>query len=100
MNEPARLDRPALRPLPALRYGYAEWRTARVNIDYHIQVVHAFYSVPQPLRRCEVDVRITVHTVEIFHKHRTWPPAWPPPARLPPARRPSLTEPQMEPRRT
>ena len=32
------LDRPALKPLPAERYEYAEWRKARVNIDYHIQV--------------------------------------------------------------
>ena len=64
------LDRPALRPLPAQRYEYAEWCKARVNIDYHVQVAHAFYSVPHPLGRCEVDVRIMAHTVEIFHKHR------------------------------
>ena len=31
------LDRPALKPLPAQRYEYAEWRKACVNIDYHIQ---------------------------------------------------------------
>ena len=64
------LDRPALKPLPAQRYEYAEWRKARVNIDYHIQVAHALYSVPHPLGRCEVDVRLTAQTVEIFHKHR------------------------------
>ena len=64
------LDRPALKPLPAQRYEYAQWRKARVNIDYHIQVEHALYSVPHPLARCEVDVRITAQTVEIFHKHR------------------------------
>ncbi len=64
------LDRPALKPLPDERYEYAEWRKARVNIDYHIQVEHALYSVPHPLGRCEVDVRITAQTVEIFHKYR------------------------------
>ena len=64
------LDRPALKPLPAQRYEYAEWRKARVNIDYHIQAGHALYSVPHPLARREVDVRITARTVEIFHKHR------------------------------
>ena len=64
------LDRPALKPLPAERYEYAEWRTARVNIDYHVQVDHALYSVPHALCRREVDVRLTAHTVEIFHKHR------------------------------
>ena len=35
-----------LKPLPAERYEYAEWRKARVNLDYHIQVAHALYSVP------------------------------------------------------
>ena len=64
------LDRPALKPLPAQRYEYAEWRKARVNIDYHIQVEHALYSVPYPLARSEVDVRLSTTTVEIFHKHR------------------------------
>ena len=64
------LDRPALKPLPAQRYEYAEWRKARVNIDYHIQAEHALYSVPYPLARSEVDVRLSATTVEIFHKHR------------------------------
>ena len=64
------LDRPALKPLPAERYEYAEWRKARVNIDYHIEVARAFYSVPHQLRRREVEVRITAHTVEIFHRYR------------------------------
>ena len=30
------LDRPALRPLPAQPYEYAEWKLVRVNIDYHV----------------------------------------------------------------
>ena len=29
------LDRPALRPLPAEDYEYAEWRKAKPGIDYH-----------------------------------------------------------------
>ena len=33
-----RLDRPALRPLPAARYVVAEWKPCRVNIDYHVEV--------------------------------------------------------------
>src|SRR5947209_2699980 len=32
------LDRPALRPLPAAPYEYAEWKKARVGIDYHVEV--------------------------------------------------------------
>ena len=47
------LNRPALKPLPAQRYEHAEWRKARVNIDYHIQAGRALYSVPYPLGRCD-----------------------------------------------
>jgi transposase len=40
------LDRPALRPLPPQPYEYAEWKLARVNIDYHVEVEGHYYSVP------------------------------------------------------
>lgn len=45
----AQLDRPALVPLPRTRYELAEWKPCRVNIDYHVEVDHNFYSVPSPL---------------------------------------------------
>ncbi len=64
------LDPPALKPLPADRYEYAEWRKARVNTDYHIQADGRFYSVPHALARRKGDVRLGTTTVEIFHKHR------------------------------
>ena len=64
------LDKPALNPLPVSRYEYAEWKKARVHIDYHVQVEHHFYSVPYKLIKQEVDVRITQSTVEILHKGR------------------------------
>lgn len=32
------LDRPAMRPLPAQPYEYAEWLKVRANIDYHVEV--------------------------------------------------------------
>ncbi|MCB1629843.1 MAG: IS21 family transposase, partial [Xanthomonadales bacterium] len=62
------LDRPALRPLPAQRYEYAEWRRARVNIDYHIEFDGHFYSAPYTLARQNVDLRATESTVEILHR--------------------------------
>ncbi len=64
------LDRPALKPLPSLRFEYAEWRKARVSMDYHVQVDKSFYSVPHALARREVEVRLTATTVEVFEKHR------------------------------
>jgi len=62
------LDRPALRPLPAHPYEYAEWKHARVNIDYHVEVEGHYYSVPYLLVKQQLDVRLSVHVVELFHK--------------------------------
>jgi transposase len=61
------LDRPALRPLPPTRYELAEWRTAKVNIDYHIAVDGHFYSVPYALVRATVRVRLTASMLEVLH---------------------------------
>lgn len=47
------IDRPALKPLPASRYELAEWQGCRVNIDYHVEVDHNFYSVPSCARARE-----------------------------------------------
>ncbi len=64
----AQLDRPALKPLPATRYQFGEWKTARVNIHYHIEVERHFYSVPYALVHQELDVHLTGETVEILHR--------------------------------
>jgi len=61
------LDLPALKPLPAAPYEYAEWKKARVGIDYHIEVERHFYSVPAALVRRQLDVRVTRSAVEVFH---------------------------------
>lgn len=63
-----KLDRPALRPLPAERFDVSEWAKATVNIDYHVQFDNSFYSVPYQLARQIVEVHATHTTVEIFHK--------------------------------
>ena len=64
------LEQPALRPLPSTPYELAVWKKARVNIDYHIQVEGHLYSVPYPLVRREVDVRLTASAVEVLHRGR------------------------------
>jgi transposase len=64
------LDRPALKPLPAYPYQYAEWKKARVNIDYHIEVGRHYYSVPHQLIQKQLDVRITTSTLECFYKNK------------------------------
>jgi transposase len=64
----ATLDRPALQPLPAQPYEYAEWKRARVNIDYHVEVDGHYYSVPYALVKQQLEVRVSARVVEIFHK--------------------------------
>ncbi len=64
----AALDHPALQPLPAARYQFGAWQTARVNIDYHIEIDRHYYSVPYQLTGQPVEARLTASTVEIFHK--------------------------------
>ena len=62
------LDKPALRPLPVEPYEYAEWKQARVHIDYHVEVQGHYYSVPHALIKKQVDVRITANTIECFYR--------------------------------
>jgi transposase len=63
----ATLDRPALQPLPVQPYEYAEWKRARVNIDYHVEVDGHYYSVPYALVKQQLEVRVSARVVEIFH---------------------------------
>ncbi len=64
------IDRPALKSQPATPYDFAEWKKARVNIDYHVQVDCHFYSVPYQLVREQVEVRLSSKALEIFFKNR------------------------------
>ncbi|WP_419660979.1 IS21 family transposase [Desulfosarcina variabilis] len=64
------IDKPALAPLPAHRYEFAQWKKATVNIDYHVEVDHHYYSVPYQLRGKKLDVSSTATTVTVFHKNR------------------------------
>src|SRR5216684_758735 len=64
-----RLDHPALRPLPAEAFVYSDWKvSARVSIDYHIELHGHYYSVPYALIHEHVDARLTATTVEVFHR--------------------------------
>jgi transposase len=64
------VELPAMRPLPADGYVFAEWRHAVVNIDYHIAVDKHFYSVPHRLVRERVEVRLSASLVEVRHDGR------------------------------
>ncbi len=62
------IDLPAMKPLPPRRYELAERRTAKVNIDYHVEHDGRVYSVPYALVHRKVEVRATTTTVELFHE--------------------------------
>ena len=64
----ATIDQPTLKPLPAERYSYAEWKRCTVAPDYHVEVEWHYYSVPFRLLRETIEARYTDRTVELFHK--------------------------------
>ncbi len=59
-------DLPAMRPLPASRYSFAEWKSAKVAPDYHVEFEGHRYSVPYRLVGNKVDIRISTNVVEVF----------------------------------
>jgi len=65
------IDKPNLRPLPERRYEYAQWKTAGVNIDYHVEFDKHLYSVPNDLIYQQVEIRATERMVEIFHQGKS-----------------------------
>jgi len=64
------LDKPALRPLPERPFESGVWRKGTVNIDYHVEVDHHYYSVPYQLVRETADIRISASVVEFFVRGR------------------------------
>lgn len=64
------LDKPELRPLPANRYIYEQFKIARVNMDYHIILEKCYYSVPFKHLKDEVELRYSTQHVRIYHKNK------------------------------
>ena len=62
------IDRPALTPLPAEPYQYAEWRSAGWRRTTTSRSHGHLYSVPSRLIREVVEARITDTTIEVFHR--------------------------------
>jgi transposase len=61
------VERAALLPLPAADYVFAEWRLARVNLDYHVEAAGFLYSVPHAL--------IREHMPSAHRRYAEWTPA-------------------------
>lgn len=62
------LERPNLRPLPERPFEYVERVNARVAPNYHVAHRYQHYSVPWKLVGRKVEMRISEHLVEIFHR--------------------------------
>ena len=62
------IDRPALKPLPATPYEWAEWKKVRLGIDYHVRYDDHFYSAPYTLVKEDLWLRASAQTVELFFK--------------------------------
>jgi len=62
------LDKPAMKPLPASRFQFTEFKLARVNIDYHLEYEKHYYSVPHHLVKHQVEVQATRDSVAVFFK--------------------------------
>jgi len=60
-----------LKPLPSAPFTFVEWKTVRVNIDYHVEIHRHYYSVPYQYVHEEVEARISETSIEIIRKgHR------------------------------
>lgn len=59
---------PFMQPLPAYPYEFAHWKTAKVQLNYHISLDYQNYSVPYQFVKKSVEVRYTRNMVEIFYK--------------------------------
>ena len=57
-----------LQQLPQTRYKLSEWKTAKVQLNYHIQVERMYYSVPYDYVRESVDIRLTTDLLEVYFK--------------------------------
>lgn len=60
------LDAPALKALPPQPMVLAQFKTARVNIDYHVAFEGHYYSVPHQHVGAAVELRITATTLEVL----------------------------------
>ncbi|MDN5810997.1 MAG: transposase, partial [Tetragenococcus koreensis] len=61
-------EKPHLHPLRSTRLKLSEWRTAKVQLNYHIQVDRMYYSVPYEYIQSDVDIRLSKDLIEVYFK--------------------------------
>ena len=61
---------PFLIPLPDKPFEMSTWKTATVQLNYHIITADKmYYSVPYEYIKYKVDVRLTSSMVEVFYQN-------------------------------
>jgi len=68
-SEFMRIDKPAMRPLPAKKYELADIKKKRVGDNYHLEYDGFYYSVPYTLHNKHVMLRATDTTIEVMKDH-------------------------------
>lgn len=66
-----KIEKSALRPLPAERFYLYLQKKVRVGPDYHVEFERHFYSVPYQLVRQELNLKATGQIVELFLKSKS-----------------------------
>ena len=61
-----RLDQPHLRALPMHRYEYAQIKTVKVNVDYHVTFERHHYSVPCEYVGEQLEVRASQSLLRVY----------------------------------
>lgn len=59
-------ERSYLIPVRQPAFQLTEWRIAKVQLNYHIQVERNYYSVPYEYVQCDVEVRLTKNLIEVY----------------------------------
>lgn len=57
-----------LHPLRQTRFKLSEWRTAKVQPNYHIQIERMYYSVPYEYIQSDADIRLSKELIEVYFK--------------------------------
>ena len=60
------IDQPALKPLPAREWEFAEWKQTKVGFNYHVEFKEHSYSAPHALAQRAIELRATACTVEVL----------------------------------
>lgn len=64
----AKIDAPALMPLPTQPWQWSIFKTVRAHTDSHVEFEGHRYSVPHALVGLALELRVTQNTVEVLHR--------------------------------